>query len=135
MSIREYLDSTPFHDLVRYAEHSALDAVAFTGTLRKHPYDTEKCLLLTSRQEKLPWIEEGVIIEFRMQDVVAADGLPSVVDEAGHARTSVRIWVRRGAIALRYEPFEVGDRPLGPKESPALREKLSRIVASQQERS
>lgn len=128
MSIREYLDSTPFHDLVRYTEHNALDAVAFSGTLRKHPYDSEKCLLLTSRQEKLPWIEEGVIIEFRMQDIVGADGLPSVVDESGQARTNVRIWVRRGAIALRYEPFEVGDHPLGPKESPALREKLSRIT-------
>jgi hypothetical protein len=128
MSISEYLESSPFHDIVRYKEHTALDAISFIGTLRKHPYDNEKCLILTAKQEKLTWLDEGVIIEFRISDVLAADGLPSLVDEMGTTRPTVRVWVRRGAIALRYEPFEVGDRPLGPRDSPALRDKLSKIL-------
>jgi len=116
--------------MVRYTEHTALDAISFIGTLRKHPYDPEKCLLLTSRQEKLTWIDEGVLIEFRIKDVLGADGLPTVVDEGGATRPTVRIWVRRGAIALRYEPFEVSEKPLGPRESPSLREKFSRFLHS-----
>jgi len=127
VSISEYLASEPFGELVRYGEHQALDAVAFVGTLRKHPYDTGKCLLLSGRQEKLPWLEEGQIIEFRISDVLGADEMPAIVDAAGAARTLLRLWVRRGALALRYEPFEVDDRPLGPHESPTLRGMLSQV--------
>jgi len=128
MSISEYLDSTPFFDIVKYGTHDPLDAIAFIGTLRKHPYDQDKCLLLTARQEKLHWLEEGVIIEFRLSDLIAADELPSPVNEQGAARSLIRIWVRRGAIAMRYEPFEVGEKLLGPRESPALRARLSQLL-------
>ena len=130
MSISEYLASDPFGGLVRYGEHHALDAVAFVGTLRKHPYDAEKCLLLSGRQDKLTWLEEGQIVEFRISDVLGADEMPAIVDAAGSTRTLLRLWVRRGALALRYEPFEVSERPLGPRESPALRAMLSQIARS-----
>ena len=128
MSISEYLDSSPLLSLVKYGEHSALNAVSFIGTLRKHPYDQEKCLLLTAKQEKQRWMEEGKIIEFRTSDVFAVDELASPVDESGSARSLVQLWVRKGALALSYEPFEVGDRLLGPRESPALRSKLSHLM-------
>ncbi|MCX7026975.1 MAG: hypothetical protein NT061_05690 [Spirochaetes bacterium] len=130
MSISEYLASDPFDELVRYGEHDALDAIGFVGTLRKHPYDAGKCLLLSGRQEKLPWIEEGQIIEFRISDVFGADEMPAIVDTTGSTRTLIRLWVRRGALALRYEPFEVGERPLGPRESEALRAKLFHLARS-----
>lgn len=128
MSISEYLDSSPFHDIVRYSEHNALNAVAFVGTLRKHPYDPEKCLLLTAEQEALKWLEEFTIIEFRIGDILGADEMASPVDEHGTARSLVRLWVQKGAIAMRYEPFEVADMPLGPRESAILRTKLSASI-------
>lgn len=125
MSVREYIESEPLRELVRSGRRDALNALPFVGTLRKHPYDAEKCLLLTGRQERLPWVEEGQIFEFRIADVLGADELPALVDEAGSARPLLRLWVRRGALALRYEPFEVGDRPLGARESAVLRAKLA----------
>lgn len=134
MSISEYLDSSPFFDIVKYGNHSALDAIAFIGTLKKHPYDPNKCLLLTARQEKLKWLDEGIIIEFRIADVLAADELPSPVDRLGMARPLVRLWVRRGAIALRYDPFEVGDKFLGPRDSMALRAKLAQLLQTRAEK-
>jgi hypothetical protein len=130
MSITEYLESSPLSGLVVYGPHNALNAVPFVGTLRKHPYDSEKCLLLTAKQEKLRWLEEGKIIEFKIGDVFAVDELASPVDESGSARSLVRLWVRKGAFALSYEPFEVGDTHLGPRESPALRSKLSHIMSA-----
>ncbi len=125
MSITEYLESAPFFDIVRYKKQSAMDAVAFVGTLRKHPYDKEKCLLLTAEQEKRRWIAEGIIIEFRIADILAADELPLPVDEEGSARIMARIWVKRGALALRYEPFEVGDTLAGPMDSASLKQRFS----------
>jgi len=134
MSISEFLNSAPFFDIVKYGNHEALDAIAFIGALRKHPYDSDKCLLLTARQEKLRWLEEGVVLEFRISDVLAADELPSPVNEQGAARSLIRIWVKRGAIALRYEPFEVGDTFLGPRESMALRTKLAQVFQTHSEK-
>lgn len=128
MSISEYLDASPIFNIVKYATNEALDAIAFVGTLRKHPYDPEKCLLLTAQQEKLHWLEEGVIIEFRISDLQAADEMASPVNAEGAARSLVRLWVKRGAIAMRYEPFEVGEKLLGPRDSPALRVKLSKLL-------
>ena len=127
MSISDYLDSSPILDIVKYGNHHPLDAVSFVGTLRKHPYDAEKCLLLAAAQEKAAWLDEGAVIEFRIADVTAAEELPSPVDAHGAARSLVRLWVRKGAIALRYEPFEVGDKLLSPRESAALRAMLSEL--------
>lgn len=127
MNGRESQDS-PFFELTKYGEHAALDSVPFVGTLRKHPYDPEKCLFLTSRQDTLKWLEEGVIIEFRIKDVTGVDELPSPVDSEGNARQIVRLWVRRGSIAMRYDPFEVNDTMLGPRESETLRRRISRML-------
>lgn len=127
MSISDYLGSSPILDIVKYGNHHPFDAVSFVGTLRKHPYDAEKCLLLAATQEKPGWLDEGVVIEFRIADVAAAEELPSPVNENGAARSLVRLWIRKGAIALRYEPFEVGEKLLGPRESAALRNKLSEL--------
>lgn len=130
MSISEYLDSSPFFDIVRYGKSEAFNAIAFIGTLRKHPYDPDKCLLLTARQEKLKWLDEGIIIEFRISDVQAADEIASPIDQLGVTRPLVRLWVKKGAIALRYDPFEVSETFLGPRDSEALRSKLSQLLRS-----
>lgn len=127
MSISDYLGSSPILDIVKYGNHHPFDAMSFVGTLRKHPYDAEKCLLLAAAQEKAGWLDEGAVIEFRIADIAAAEELPSPVNESGAVRSLVRLWVRKGAIALRYEPFEVGDKLLGPRESAALRTKLSEL--------
>ena len=134
MSISEYLESSPISDLVKYGRRDALDAFSFVGGLRKHPYDPEKCLLMTAEQEKPHWLDEGVIIEFRIADVLAADELPSPVNKEGAARSLVRLWVKRGAIALRYEPFEVSDSLLGPRESMALRARMSKFFQDRAEK-
>lgn len=116
VSIRDYvMDEEPLplssvRELVRYSEHAAFDAVAFRGTLRKHPYDKEKVLLiLFGNTDMLPWCHDGSIIEFRIQDILGLDELPSLVDDTGIATNQVKLWVRRGSIAVRFEPFEVTD--------------------------
>lgn len=123
MSIRDYLEAEPLSELVKYQSEPPSDAVPFAGTLRKHPYDEKKCLLIAD-----PAGKEASVLEFRVEDVSAIEELPSPVDEAGKSRPLVKLWVRRGAFGIRYVPFEVDDPPKGVGESLRLRERLMTSV-------
>jgi len=104
MGLIEQLEEYTLSELVRYRSGAPQDAVAFIGTLRKHPYEKEKCILISEGSET-------AIFEFRKADVLAVEEMPSLVDEAGASRTVAKLWVRRGSLGLRYEPFEVDDPP------------------------
>jgi hypothetical protein len=107
MSIREYLAAEPFSEIIRYHQaEPPQDAVSFTGTLRKHPYDEDKCLLISDASGREP-----AIFEFRITDILSAVEMPAPVDELGKPRPLIKLWVRRGSFGIRYEPFEV-DEPL-----------------------
>ena len=105
MSVQEYV-SGAFFELQAYKSDPPQDALAFTGSPRKHPYDDEKIILIAE-----PHGGESAIYEFRASDVVGAQDLPSPVTEAGESYRIVRLWIRRGAVGIKYEPFEV-DAPL-----------------------
>jgi hypothetical protein len=119
MSFSDYLKSEPLLEIVRYHSDNPHNAVAFMGTIRKHPYDEEKCLLIAD-----PTGCEPAIFEFRKSDIRGLEELPSPVDETGQSRPMVKLWVRKGSYGIRYEPFEVDDPPRYPAESRKLQEQL-----------
>jgi len=41
------------YEVVRYREHPAFDAVPFIGSIKKHPYDREKILVLLVQAQKI----------------------------------------------------------------------------------
>ena len=45
MNFIEQLEEEPLSEVIRYRSSMPKDAVAFSGTLRKHPNDPEKCIL------------------------------------------------------------------------------------------
>ena len=104
MNYIEQLEVEPLSEVIRYRSGAPKDAVAFSGTLRKHPYDEGKCILFAE-----PKGSEPAILEFRKVDIKAVDELPSLVDETGHSRPFMKLWIRRGSLCIRYEPFEVDD--------------------------
>ena len=104
MNYIEQLEEEPLSELIRYRSGAPKDAVAFAGTLRKHPYDEGKCILFAE-----PKGSEPAILEFRKSDILAVEELPSLVDEIGHSRTLRKLWIRRGSLGIRYEPFEVDE--------------------------
>ena len=106
MSIRDYLESEPFFEIQRYTSAPPQDAVAFVGTPRKHPYDDAKFILVGD-----PTLESPGVYEFLVGDVVHAEDLASPVTENGESYPRVRIWIRRGSVGIRYEPFEVDTPP------------------------
>jgi hypothetical protein len=119
MSISEYLKSEPLLEIVRYHPDNPHDAVAFIGTIRKHPYDEEKCLLIAD-----PTGCEPAIYEFRKIDIQGLEELPSPVDETGQSRPLAKLWIRKKSFGIRYEPFEVDDPPRFPVESDRLHDHL-----------
>ena len=108
MSIKAYLEAEPLSKIERWHGNSRASGVAFVGTLRKHPYDEDKCLLISD-----PGEPEPAIYEFKVMDIVAAEELASPVGPDGTSRNLARLWVRRGSLGVRFEPFEVGE-PLKP---------------------
>lgn len=118
MSIREYLSGS-FYEIQAYKSDPPQDALAFTGSPRKHPYDDGKVILIVEPKDG-----DSAIYEFKASDVVGAQDLPSPVTEAGESYRIVRLWIRRGSIGIKYEPFEV-EAPLRfMAESHVLKEKL-----------
>jgi hypothetical protein len=109
MNFIEHLEEEPLSELIRYRSGVPKDAVAFSGTLRKHPYDEGNCILFAE-----PKGSEPAILEFRKSDILAVEELPSRVDEIGQSRSLMKLWIRRGSLGVRYEPFEVDEPPRFP---------------------
>ncbi|MBN1686377.1 MAG: hypothetical protein JW852_06955 [Spirochaetales bacterium] len=108
MAVKNYLDTQPLHDIARYNTHADLEkeAVAFTAAPRKHPYDDKKILLV-----KDPFSSDTVFYEFNIADILHVDSMSNVGTDSGRNIRMARVWIKKGSLGLRYEPFEV-DTPL-----------------------
>ncbi len=106
MSALKYLDTLPLFEITKYK--SKVDytkkAISFTGSPRKHPYDQEKLLLVSN-----PFTSDTVFFEFRIEDVLHYDDLPGIATDNGENLLMVRLWINKGSLGLKYEPFEVDD--------------------------
>lgn len=106
MSVTKYIDTQPLFTITKYK--SKVDytncAVSFTGSARKHPYDKDKLLLISD-----PFSSHTVFYEFRIQDIVHYDDLPGIATDSGENLLMVKLWINKGSLGLKYEPFEVND--------------------------
>lgn len=78
--------------------------VSFSGSPRKHPYDQEKIILVAD-----PYSTNTIFFEFSKQDIAFVEELPSIVDMDGNTVTMMRLWVKKGSLAVRSTPFIAGD--------------------------
>jgi len=121
MSITKYIETQPLFDITRYKSKAdyADSSVSFTGSARKHPYDQEKLLLISD-----PFSSHTVFYEFRIQDIVHYDDLPGIATDSGENLLMVRLWINKGSMGLKYEPFEVNDPIRYMKDSELLHQIL-----------
>jgi hypothetical protein len=105
MATRNYLTTSALHEIIRYDDgpRTNRETVAFEGAVRKHPYDRNKFLLITS-----PGDDDSHFYEFRIADVIRAHDIRQVVGENGETIQVVELRVRKGSHGIEMKPFEVG---------------------------
>ena len=78
--------------------------VAYSGAPYKHPYDSERMLLVVD-----PYSSNTFYYEFNTRDIAYAEEISTIVNLDEETVSIVRIWVRKKSIGIRCSPFLVGD--------------------------
>jgi hypothetical protein len=105
MASLNYLSTSPLHEIVKYNKRAfdQKNVVTFRGTVRKHPYDTGKFLLISS-----PMTDGSHFYEFKIESVVSAKEINRVATETGETIQIVELGIEKGAHGIEMRPFEVG---------------------------
>ena len=99
-----YLEMLPLSGIAKYSKGHSSESVPFTGFARAHPSDKTKLILVYD-----PFGNESVVLEFKLDDILFVEEVPSVITEEGEGIPLVKLRVKRGAVGVILEPFEVGD--------------------------
>jgi hypothetical protein len=99
-----YLEMLPVSSIAKYAKGQPSEGVPFTGYPRAHPSEKNKLILVND-----PLGPEPVVLEFKLDDVLYVEEIPSAVTEAGEGIPMIKLWIQRGATGMIIEPFEVND--------------------------
>ena len=102
MNTMNYLELLPLSSITKYKKGKPGEGVPIEGFARAHPSDKTKLILV-----KNPLGNEPTVIEFNLDDILHVEEIPSAVTETGEGVPLVKIWVQRGAVAVKLEPFEV----------------------------
>ena len=81
--------------------------VSFSGSPKKHPYDSEKVVLIAD-----PFSSNNLYYEFNKDDISYVEELPNLVNLDGETIAVVRIWVKKLSVGIRCTPFIVEDTRL-----------------------
>jgi hypothetical protein len=103
--MESFLDMLPLSGIAKY-EGQQKDAIPFAGYPRQHPSDKNSLILVYD-----PLGPSPTAMEFKLEDVLFVEEVPSPVTETGEGIPMVQLWVRKGAHGVILEPFEVG-KPL-----------------------
>ena len=117
-----YLETLPLNGIAKYTKGQVNDGVPFTGYPRAHPSDKNKIILVYD-----PLGDEPAVLEFKLEDILFVDEVPSAVTEDGEGVPLVKIWVRRGAVGMIFEPFEVNDPVQAVVKARLIKERILRL--------
>jgi hypothetical protein len=104
MNSANFLEMLPLSSIAKYAKGRPGNGLPFTGHPRVHPSEKNKLILVND-----PLGPEPLVLEFKLEDVLLVEDIPSAVTEAGEGVPLVRLWIQKGAVGMILEPFEVGD--------------------------
>lgn len=104
MNANNYLEMLPLSGIIKYAKGQPKDGIPFAGYPRVHPSEKNKLILVND-----PLGNEPTVLEFKLEDVLFVEEIPSAITEAGEGIPMVKLWIKRGAIGVIMEPFEVND--------------------------
>jgi hypothetical protein len=99
-----YLETLPVSSIAKYAKGHPGDGIPFSGYPRANPSEKDKLILVND-----PLGPEPVVLEFKLDDILFVEEIPSAVTKAGEGVPLVKLWIKRGAAGMIIEPFEVSE--------------------------
>jgi hypothetical protein len=114
----------PLSGIAKYAKGQSKDGIPFTGYPRVHPSEKNKLILVYD-----PLGAEPIALEFKLEDILFVEEVPSAVTEAGEGVPMVKLWVRRGAVGMILEPFEVNENIQLAGKVRAIKERILKEAA------
>ena len=114
-----YLEMLPLSDIAKYAGGHHKDALPFAGYPRQHPSEKTKLILVYD-----PLGPNPTVMEFKLEDVLFVEEIPSAVTEKGEGVPLIKLWIRRRAHGVILEPFEVNDPMQFAGKSREIRERF-----------
>jgi len=99
-----YLEMLPLSSITKFTKGQPGEGVPFAGYPRVHPSDKTKLLLVYD-----PLGSEPIVLEFKFDDILYVEDIQSAVTESGEGIPLVKLWIKRGAVGVILEPFEVND--------------------------
>ena len=114
-----YLETLPLSEIAKYAGGHPKDALPLAGYPRQHPSEKNKLILVYD-----PLGLNPTVMEFKLEDVLFIEEIPSAVTEAGEGVPLVKLWIRRGSHGVILEPFEVNDKIQFASKSREIRERF-----------
>ncbi|MCP4757608.1 MAG: hypothetical protein GY866_42670 [Proteobacteria bacterium] len=93
-------------ELEKYTDPIRLmnDAIPYIGQPKQNKSDPDKIFIRLN-----PLSTNGALLEFKTKDVVFAENVKTVSQKDGSAFQIVKIWIRKGSIGIKLEPFSVMD--------------------------
>jgi hypothetical protein len=92
--------------VAKYSDPTRLskDALPYIGQPKQNSSDPDKIYIRLN-----PLSNNGAILEFKTKDVVYAENVKTVSQSDGRAFQIVKVWIRKGSIGIKLEPFSVQD--------------------------
>jgi len=114
-----YLEMLPINSIAKYAKGHPSDGIPFIGYPRTHPSEKNKLILVYD-----PLGNEPIVLEFKLDDILFVEEVPSAVTEAGEGVPLVKLWVQCGAVGMILEPFEVNELAQAVGKARAVKERI-----------
>ena len=117
--MHSYLEMLPLSGIAKYAGGQHNDALPFAGYPRQHPSEKNKLILVYDPLGATP-----TVMEFKLEDILFVEEIPSAVTEDGEGVPLIKLWVRKGAHGVIIEPFEVNNPIQFANKSREIRERF-----------
>jgi inorganic pyrophosphatase len=117
--MQNYLEMLPLSGIAKYAGGKVKDAFPFAGYPRQHPSEKNKLILVHDPLGTTP-----TVMEFKLEDILFVEDIPSAVTEDGEGVPLIKLWIRKGAHGVILEPFEVNNPLKFTNKSREIRERF-----------
>jgi len=101
MDMEKSLEKVQFKEIKGFnSDEASLDAVCFIGTPFKNTNVKDK-IFLSSNLFSI----KKVFYEFSIKDIIKFEEIDNIVNVQGNSYSIYKVWVKKGAKALKHEPF------------------------------